>query len=728
MAHEYTEDRSFIIASNELELGFSRESGMLTVLRRPAGTNFVCVGATALSVDVKTQDGWLSEHAFPRYLNHTSRDIQNGMDVVVNIGLGAIRITDTWHVTGTLVARSVEIHNSGTNEYEIHWVRLLLPAARVGGLYDGRFEAPSNSFRPRLAVEEVARHRRGNLPDFTLAPAVRRSRPFENAPDRGPGLLALHSTSEGENLLCWYWSREQSAFPDIDGHQSAITLGHDIEIAGWLPAGATIGGGTQYLMVVAGAWNDAIQAFHKTWNVIGVEAAANVPKWVRKAAIYETHAGLWGGFAGLTAALLQIRQLGCDTLNLMPIWQYDNHAKAVWDGDWVASGSPYAIEDFEQLEPTLGTPAEFRALVDRAHELGMKVLCDLVVQGCARTSRYVGEKPGWFCRTARGKLVSSHGWNDTYSFDWANPALQDFYVDWTTRFVQDYDIDGWRVDAPHRKEPNWDRRLDRIASSTSFGVLNIIERVRQRLREIKPDGALLCELYGPLFTTNHDFAYDYLAHLMFFHAGLARLSSYELSEWLEDHFLTLPYKAIRVCFIETHDTRDVNPVADAVRGSRLARMLLVGMVGCGFVPMIWSGQERGQEAWIQRLLTVRQHYPILIYGSLLFNIVPCDVPSVWTVVRAWHDDVVAVILNLGAHRRTATFTLPVDKLYLNSETYHVYDVLNERVLDFHGNATLRRDQLLNIHFVVEPYAAMIVQLRSGAAPTPSDQAMPEFEI
>jgi glycosidase len=733
MYNVFFHEGSWIVHTAEIELGFSRESGMLTVLRRPDGVNYLNIGGVAPSLDVQLTGSWLGETAFPRYLSHTLSELGGAVALTINVGLGMLRISDTFRITGTLVARSVAVTNTGTVEQQVHWVRLSLPLARVGSLSEGRFEAPSNSFRPRLAVETVSRMRRDVLPTRDLAPAVRRGRPFENAPDRGPGLLALHSTSEAENLLCWYWSREQTAWPDVDGNDQALTIGHELEIAGWLPAGATLGGGTQYFMFIAGTWNDAMRAFSNTWSIVDVHSVYDAPGWVHRAAIYEVHPGLWGGFRGLTAALEQIRDLGCDTLNIMPIWRYDNRSGAAWDMNWAASGSPYAVLDFDELEPTLGTPAEFRALVDRAHELGLRVLCDLVVQGCGRTARYVTEHPGWFCRNERGRLVSSHGWNDTYSFDWANPDVQNFFVDWTTRFVQTYNTDGWRVDAPHRKEPNWDRRLERSASSTSFGVLAIVERMRASLREINPDAVLLCELYGPLFTTNHDFAYDYLAHLMFFHAGLGTLSSYELGEWLEDHFLALPRNTVRVCFTETHDTRDVNPIADAVRGSRLARMLLVGIIGCGFVPMFWTGQEVGQERLLRRLLRLRQEQRALRDGTVACNTVPCDVPAVWSVVRTWGDERVGVFLNLGPHRRTATISLPIDRLGLPEGEYHFYDLLAERVLSEAGQQTWRREEMLNMPLTVEPFDALVLEIRFGPAPaeplavavTPELELLPE---
>ena len=711
MYSELVHEGSWIIQTSELELGFSLDTGMLTVLRRIGEKNLLNVGSTGISLDIQTARGWLQEQTFPRYLTHRVAREDAVLVLYLQTGLGAIQVEETYRITGTLIARSVRLIYSGLGEEQVFHVRLALPYVRIGSLNDSLFEAPSNSFRPRLGIQAVAQLRRNELPGRAIAPAIRRQRLFENAPDRGPGLLALHSTSPNDNLLCWYWSTDQSAWPSIHGNNEAVSLEHDIEIAGWLKPHHELAGGTQYILLVHGSWSDAMQAFQRTWPVLGVHVPRDIPAWVREAVIYEVHPALWGGFAGLTQQLPRLQELGFNTINLMPVWRYDNRSGKLWDMNWRASGSPYAIEDFEQFEPSLGSVTEFHHLVETAHQLGLRVICDLVVQGCSRTSPYLKQHPGWFCRDERGKIVSSHGWNDTASFDWANPDVQAFFEGWTTRFVEQYQIDGWRVDAPHRKEPNWDRRLERPASSTSFGVLQIIKRVDQQLRQLRPDGALLCELYGPLFVPDHDFAYDYLAHLMLFHGGLGILSAFELGEWLEDHLYALPQDAIRVCFTETHDTRDVNPIADAVRGSRLARMLLATLVGCGFVPMIWSGQEAEHPAFLQRLFQVRATQRVLREGSIHFNTVPCDDRACLAVVRMLNDEHMVMLVNLGPHRRTITMSLPVDLLNLSDQRYFLYDLLGECQLMEADQSTWECDDLLSLRLTMEPFQVLMVTIR-----------------
>src|SRR5205807_1380469 len=78
-----------------------------------------------------------------------------------------------------------------------------------------------------------------------------------------------------------------------------------------------------------------------------------------------------------------------------------------------------------------------------------------------------------------------------------------------------------------------------------------------------------------------DFACDELAHHHFFHTALNRMTPAELGEWLRDHGSVQPFDVVRVCFTESYNTRLLNSLADGLRGSRISRMLLAGLIFCG---------------------------------------------------------------------------------------------------------------------------------------------------
>jgi hypothetical protein len=369
--------------------------------------------------------------------------------------------------------------------------------------------------------------------------------------------------------------------------------------------------------------------------------------------------------------------MGVTVLYLLPVMRYDNRSGGAWDENWRGSGSPYAMKDFEAFEPTLGTERDFRRLVERAHRLGLRVLMDFVPQGCATDARYVEEHPEWFCRDEAGRLVSSHGWVDTFSFDWANPSYQDYMLDWSLRFARDYGIDGYRIDAPHAKEPNWDRSIPYHASYTSLGVLPLLERLQVGLKQIGPERAMLCELFGPVYVRSHDFQYDYHPCVNLFALLRGELSVAEVGQWLEDYWAVMPPGACRLAFTETHDTR-TQMAAYAWRGSAAERSLMAILILAGFVPMIWSGQERGNENFCSKLLAARAGSPALLFGERDFNQVECSHPDVLSVLCRARGETIWGIVSLHAERTPVTFRLPSGVLPDADRSFGLHDLIEQR--------------------------------------------------
>src|SRR5215203_3817278 len=99
MYNVFFHEGSWIVHTAEIELGFSRESGMLTVLRRPDGVNYLNIGGVAPSLDVQLTGSWLGETAFPRYLSHTLSELAGAVVLTINVGLGMLRISDTFRIT-----------------------------------------------------------------------------------------------------------------------------------------------------------------------------------------------------------------------------------------------------------------------------------------------------------------------------------------------------------------------------------------------------------------------------------------------------------------------------------------------------------------------------------------------------------------------------------------------------------------------------------------------------
>ena len=92
-----------------------------------------------------------------------------------------------------------------------------------------------------------------------------------------------------------------------------------------------------------------------------------------------------------------IKRLGVNTVHLLPITSIGQ------DGNKGTLGSPYAIRNPYELDENLSEPAlgldvktEFKAFVEAAHRLGLRVVVEFVFRTAAKDADWVKEHPEWF--------------------------------------------------------------------------------------------------------------------------------------------------------------------------------------------------------------------------------------------------------------------------------------------------------------------------------------------
>jgi len=117
----------------------------------------------------------------------------------------------------------------------------------------------------------------------------------------------------------------------------------------------------------------------------------------------------------------------------------------------------YGCIDPSKLDPTLGTPADFKTFIDDAHSRGMKVFMDIITHGVMNDSPLVKEHPDWF----RG---GSWGMTD---FDWSGEkkALDEWWVKTFTDWVIYYGVDGFRLDVDIYRPDLWKRIKQQAAAA-----------------------------------------------------------------------------------------------------------------------------------------------------------------------------------------------------------------------------------------------------------------------
>ncbi len=213
-------------------------------------------------------------------------------------------------------------------------------------------------------------------------------------------------------------------------------------------------------------------------------ARIDLSAWWRHAVIYQIYPRSWadsdgdgiGDLPGVTARLGYLRDLGVDAVWLSPFYTSPQ-----------ADGG-YDVADYRDIDPLFGTRADADAMLARAHELGLKVIVDLVPNhssdehpwftaalaaqpGSPERERYIfrdgtgvdGELPpnnwksifgGWAWTRVTEPGGTPGQWylhlfdRKQPDFNWQSPEVRAEFES-VLRFWLDRGVDGFRVDVAH---------------------------------------------------------------------------------------------------------------------------------------------------------------------------------------------------------------------------------------------------------------------------------------
>ena len=182
------------------------------------------------------------------------------------------------------------------------------------------------------------------------------------------------------------------------------------------------------------------------WPPPAADAAGGEPQTADKPiAIYEVHLGSWKRgdgnrhltYAELAADLLPyVRNMGFTHVELMPVSEHP------FEGSW-------GYQPIGLYAPTrrFGTPDQFRAFVDRAHELGLKVIVDWVPGHFPTDAHGLGRLDGTALYEHLDPREGRHMDWDTLIYNYGRNEVANFLLSNATFWCERYGIDGLRVDA-----------------------------------------------------------------------------------------------------------------------------------------------------------------------------------------------------------------------------------------------------------------------------------------
>jgi maltose alpha-D-glucosyltransferase/alpha-amylase len=240
------------------------------------------------------------------------------------------------------------------------------------------------------------------------------------------------------------------------------------------------------------------------------------PLWFKTAVFYEVHIrGFFDGnddgagdFRGLLEKLDYLQWLGVDCIWLLPM--YPSPLK---DGG-------YDIADFFGIHPDYGTVDDFKEFVEQAHQRGIRVIADLVMNHTSADHPWfqesrtdpTGPRGDWYVwadndeafREARIIFVDTEPSNWTFDpvrgqyywhrffshqpdLNYDNPDVQDAMLN-VLRFWLDLGIDGFRLDAVPYLYEREGTNGENLPETHAY-----LKRVRSEIDARYPDTVLLAE-------------------------------------------------------------------------------------------------------------------------------------------------------------------------------------------------------------------------------------------
>jgi cyclomaltodextrinase / maltogenic alpha-amylase / neopullulanase len=424
--------------------------------------------------------------------------------------------------------------------------------------------------------------------------------------------------------------------------------------------------------------------FHRYDDII------DVPSWLKKACVYNifpdsfatskrsiTKIGLekefegkrvssklGGTIIGIMENLDYIKSTGFNTIYMNPLFTAGEYHK-------------YDLIDYYSIDPCFGTNEDFKKLVEKAHEMDMKVIIDGVFNHAGwhffafddvirnqEKSKY----KDWFYRLdfpihrpITGDEIPPYS---CFGYERMMPKLKttnkevvDYFLDVCAYWIENYDIDGWRLDVADEVDANFWRQF------------------RNRAKSIKNDVAIIGEVWqsaqsfldGSMFDSVMN--YDFSKHSKSFFAYLetdALVFNSNVTQMMIRYRKNMTYGQLNL--LDSHDVpRFLSHCKNDENRYKLAVVFLLTFVGA---PMVFYGDEQGltgikedeyrrpmefdhhskMKAFYHELLSLRQKHEVLSLGD--FKTIYAESSGGLYIFDRYNDhEKIRIILNRNNEKR-----------------------------------------------------------------------------
>lgn len=312
------------------------------------------------------------------------------------------------------------------------------------------------------------------------------------------------------------------------------------------------------------------------------------------AVIYEANIRQYskdGTFKAFTKDIPVLKELGVKVIWLMPINPISEVKRKATDGTFTSEiedkeerkkylGSYYSVSNYKAINPEFGDKDDFKALIDTAHNNGIYVIVDWVPNHTGWDHSWITDHPDWYTQNEQGEIIDpinpdtgkSWGWTDVADLNYDNLDMQQEMIKDLKYWVENFDIDGYRMDVAHKVPP-----------------LFFNEAITE-LKKIKPIFMLAEAEQQELFRNGFDMQYAWEGHhiLNSIAKGKATVSNFDT--YMRKQNEVLEASDFNMNFVTNHDENSWSGTVKERMGeaSEILTTLVYAMPG---MPLIYSGQE-----------------------------------------------------------------------------------------------------------------------------------------
>lgn len=250
-----------------------------------------------------------------------------------------------------------------------------------------------------------------------------------------------------------------------------------------------------------------------------------------------------------------IREIGCNALYIGPLFESVGHG--------------YETTDYKKVDSRLGSNEDLAAFVAECHRQGIRVILDGVFNHTGRDffafqdiirNREQSPYKDWYCNV---NFRGNTEYNDGFSYDnWGgynllvklnqrNPEVQNYICDVIRFWVQEFDIDGIRLDAADVLDFDFMRMLRQVANSVKedFWLMGeVIHGEYSRWVNAQTLHAVTnYHLHKALYSGHNDHNYFEIAHTVkrLYDMGGNRPDGLSLYNFVDNHDVERIYTKLR---------------------------------------------------------------------------------------------------------------------------------------------------------------------------------------